>query len=151
VFCICSTRYSGLASMLNGVTAQQEMCGQTIAGSQMKDDLSHLYRIAGLLAPIKLRRLGYRAHRRLIIREQFGRVLVRANAPVRSHAARFGRTYLDAKRGHFLSKSLRESPNRPLGRMVPGVPGTGQATTHSQFIPLRMDVLAGDPVFLSRT
>lgn len=49
--CIRCTRRLGLASVLNGVTAQQEMCRQTIAGSQTKDDLSHLGRIAILLAP----------------------------------------------------------------------------------------------------
>ena len=41
----------------NGVAAQQEMCRQTIAGSQAKDDLRHPGRIAILLAPERLQRL----------------------------------------------------------------------------------------------
>ena len=40
--CIGSSRRFGFASLRNGVTAQQEMRGQTITGSQTKDDLSHL-------------------------------------------------------------------------------------------------------------
>ena len=52
-FCIGCTRRLGLASVLNGVAAQQEMCRQTIAVSQTKDDLSHLGRIAILVAPVE--------------------------------------------------------------------------------------------------
>ncbi len=45
-FGVGRTSRFGLASVLNGVAAQQKMCRQTIAGSQAKDDLRHLGRIA---------------------------------------------------------------------------------------------------------
>ena len=61
MFGIGCTGRLGLASVLNGVTAQQEMRGQAIAGSQTKDDLSHLGRIAILMALERLQRLDYRA------------------------------------------------------------------------------------------
>jgi hypothetical protein len=38
-----------LAGVLNGVTADQKMCRQTITSGQKKDDLSHLGRIAILM------------------------------------------------------------------------------------------------------
>ena len=57
-FSIGCARRLGLAGVLHGVTAQQEMCRQTIAGRQMKDDLNHLGRIAILPAPERLQHFG---------------------------------------------------------------------------------------------
>ena len=56
-FCIDSTRCLGLAGELNSVAAQQQMCGQTIAGGQTKDYLRDFGRIAVLSAPQRLKRL----------------------------------------------------------------------------------------------
>src|SRR5215467_2694486 len=50
-FCIGSTRCLGLAGVLNSITAQQQMCRQTIAGGQTKDHLRDFGRIAVLSAP----------------------------------------------------------------------------------------------------
>jgi hypothetical protein len=86
-----------LAGELHGVTAEQKMRRETIAGRQTQDDLSHLGRITILLAPERLQRLGDCADGRFILREQVRGVLVRTRAPVRPHAAGFERTYLDAK------------------------------------------------------
>src|SRR4029077_10212409 len=104
------------------------MCRQTITGSQAKDDLSHLGRIAILLAPERLQHLDYRAYGWFIIREQFRHVPMSTSTPVCPHPARFKRTHLDAKRGHFLSQGFGESPDSPLGSMVGRAPGEGQAT-----------------------
>ena len=41
----------GLAGVLNRVTARQQMRRQTVAAGKAQDNLSHLGRIAGLLAP----------------------------------------------------------------------------------------------------
>ena len=112
---------------MNGVTAQQKMRWEMIAVSQTKDELSHLGRIAILVAPERRQRLDHRAHGRFIIREQVRRVLVRASAPVRPHSAGFERAHLDAKRGHFLGQGLGESANRPFGGMVSRAAGKGQA------------------------
>jgi hypothetical protein len=96
-FCIGCTSRLGFASLPNGVAAQQEMGGQAITGSRTKDDLSHSGRIAILLAPERLQRLGYRAHGRFIIREQLRCFFVGTSAPVRPHSAGFERTHVDAK------------------------------------------------------
>src|SRR5579863_7135179 len=84
-------RHLGFAGESDGVAADQKMCRETIAASQMKDNLSYLDRVADLVPPIRLQRLGNCAHGRFIVRKQVRRVLVRANAPVRSHPARFER------------------------------------------------------------
>jgi hypothetical protein len=42
----------GLASVLDGVTASQEMCGQIVTSGQTKKDLSYLDWIARLVAPV---------------------------------------------------------------------------------------------------
>jgi hypothetical protein len=128
--CIGCARRLGLASVLNGVAAQQKMCRETIAGSQTKDDLSHPGRIAILSAPERLQRLDDRPYGRFILREQVRYVLVRTNAPVRPHATGFERTHLDAKRGHFLGQGFGESANSPLGGVVRSAAGKSQATAH---------------------
>ena len=96
-FRIGGTRRLGLAGVLNGVTADQKMCRQTITSSQTKDDLSHFDRIAILMAPARLQYLDCRAHRRLIIREQVRCSFGRSNAPVRAYAAGFEGADLDTK------------------------------------------------------
>src|SRR5260370_39523434 len=69
-FRIGGTHRLGFPGVLNGVTADQKMCRQTITNSQTKDDLSHLGRIAILMAPARLKRLDCTAHVRLLLREQ---------------------------------------------------------------------------------
>ena len=87
-------------------------------------------RIAILPAPERLQRLDYRPYGRFIIREQVRYVFVRTSAPVRPHSAGFERTYLDAKRGHFLGQGLSESANSPLSGVVRRAAGKSQATAH---------------------
>src|SRR5215469_13537276 len=97
-FCIGSTRCLGLASVLNSITTQQQMCRQTIAGGQTKDYLLDFDRIAVLSAPQRLKRLDHGPHGWLVVREKSGHVFVRTSAPVCSHSTRFERAYPDAKR-----------------------------------------------------
>src|SRR6516225_10972124 len=56
-FWIGSTRCLGLTGVLNSITAQHQMCRQTIAGGQTKDYLRDFGRIAVLSAPQRLKRL----------------------------------------------------------------------------------------------
>src|ERR1700738_1056508 len=133
-FGIGGARRLGLGSVLKGITAQQEMCRQTIAGSQTKDNLSHFGRIAVLMAPVRLQDLGYRAHGRLIIREQVRFSFARTKAVVGAHSARFERADLDAKGRDLLGEGLGESPNGPLGSVVRRVPGNAQATAQGRYL-----------------
>jgi hypothetical protein len=66
---IRGARCFGLAYKLNGVAPQQEVCRQTITGSQPKNDLRHFVRIARLESPVRLQRIDRRAHGRLILRD----------------------------------------------------------------------------------
>ena len=50
------------------------------------------------------------------------------------NAAGLERTQLDVKRGHFLGEGLGESPHRPLGGVVSGAAGKGQATAHRRYL-----------------
>src|SRR3981081_860199 len=65
-FRIGGTHRLGLAGVLNGVTADQKMCRQTITSGQTKDDLRHLGRIAILMGPARLQRLYHTAYRRVL-------------------------------------------------------------------------------------
>ena len=94
---IGSTRRLGFACVADGVAADQEMCREMIATSQTKNNLSHLGRIAILLAPERLQCLDDRADGRFLIREQIGCVLVRTRAPVRPHSTGFKGAHLDAE------------------------------------------------------
>jgi hypothetical protein len=67
----------------------------------------------------KPQRLHHRARGAFIIREQVRCVFVRPSSPIGPRSARFERTHLDAERGYCLGERLSESPNRPLGGMVP--------------------------------
>ena len=87
------------------------MGGQAIAGSQAKYDLSHLVRIARLVAPVRREHPGYGSHGRFIIWDQARSFLARTSAPVGPHSARFERTYLDAKGCHLLGQGLGEAPD----------------------------------------
>src|SRR5579872_7164239 len=51
--CVGCTGRVRVGGVLCRVAAQQEMCGQTIGGSQSKDDLSDLDWVAGLMAPVR--------------------------------------------------------------------------------------------------
>ena len=75
-FCIGSARCLGLAGVLNSITAQHQMCRQTIAGGQTKDYLRDSDRIAVLSAPQRLKRLDQGPHGWLVVREKRGNVFV---------------------------------------------------------------------------
>src|SRR5580700_6297319 len=62
----CARRL-GFAGEADGVAADQKMCRETIARSQIKDNLSYLDRVADLVPPIRLQRHGNCAHRRFIV------------------------------------------------------------------------------------
>lgn len=68
----CSRRF-GFASVSNRVAARQEMRRQATAVSQPKDHLSHLARIAILVAPVRRQPFNKRAHGRLIVRPSSSR------------------------------------------------------------------------------
>ena len=128
-FCIGSTRCLGLTGVLNSITAQHQMCRQTIAGGQTKDYLRDFGRIAVLSAPQRLKRLDKGPYGWLVVREKRGNVSVGTSAPVCSHSTRFERAHPDAKRHHFLRQGFGEPSNCPLGGMVGGAAGQSQATT----------------------
>src|SRR5579862_9777466 len=117
-----------------GCAADQKMRWETIAGSQIKDNLSYLDRVADLVPPIRLQCLGKCAHGRFIVRKQVRRVLVRTNAPVRSHPARFERAHFHAKRSHFLGKGLRKSSHGPLRRVVRRTAGPRQPSADRGYL-----------------
>jgi hypothetical protein len=91
-------RSLGLGGEANGVAADEKMRRETISGSQKRDNLSHLDRVAHLVPPIRLQRLGNCADGRFIVRKQVRHVPVRTNAPVRAHPARF-------ERAHYMQES----------------------------------------------
>jgi hypothetical protein len=127
-FCIGSSRCLGLAGVLNSITAQQQMCRQTIAGGQTKDNLRDFGRIAVLSAPKRIKRLDQGPHRWLIVRENRGHVFVRTSAPVCSHPARFERAHPYAKSHHLLCQGFGQPSDCPLGSMLGGATVQPQAT-----------------------
>src|SRR6266851_5535734 len=108
------------------------MWREMIAGSQTKDELRHLGRIADFVAPVRRQGLDYRAHGWFIFREQSRCFFVCANTPIRPHSAGFEGTHRDAERGDLLRQGLGESANRPLSRMVTRAARSGQATAHGR-------------------
>ena len=128
-FCIGSTLCLGLAGVLNRITAQQQMCRQTIAGGKTKDYLRDFGRIAVLSAPQRLKRLDQGPYGWLVVREKRGNVSVCTSAPVCSHSTRFEGAHPDAKKHDFLGQGFGKAPDCPLGGMVGGAPGQSQATT----------------------
>src|SRR5882757_5461973 len=82
-------RLLGLGGEANRVAADQQVRRKAVTGRQTEHNLSDLGGIADLFTPIRFQSLGNSADRRLILREEFGRVLVRAGAPVCPHSAGF--------------------------------------------------------------
>jgi hypothetical protein len=117
----------GFAGEANRVAADQQVRRKAVIRRQTEHNLSHLDGIADLFTPIRFQGLGNSADRRLILRKEFGRVLVRAGAPVRPHSAGFKGANLHAERGQFLGKRLRKASNSPFRCMVRGAARTGQA------------------------
>jgi hypothetical protein len=114
---------AAIASLTNRVTAQQKMCGQTIAGSETKNDRCDLGRVAILLAPEGLQHLNQYIHGRFIIREKVICVFARTSAPVRPHSARIERTHLDAKRCSSWAKPSVNPPTAYLAAWYAVLPG----------------------------
>ena len=81
--------FLGFCGEANRIAADQQVRRKAVAGRQTEHNLSHLDGIADLFTPIRFQSLGNSADRRLILREEFGRVLVRASAPVCPHPAGF--------------------------------------------------------------
>jgi hypothetical protein len=105
-FRIGGTRRLGLAGVLNAVTADQKMCGQTITSGQTKDNLSHLGRIAILMAPARLQRLDHAAHGRFIVREQIRSSLF-ARAPQSVRIPPVSRAQTLTPKGPLLSRATQ--------------------------------------------
>jgi hypothetical protein len=63
----------------NRIAADQQVRRKAVTGRQTEHNLSHLDGIADLFTPIRFQSLGNSADRRLILREEFGGVLVRAS------------------------------------------------------------------------
>jgi hypothetical protein len=82
-------RLLGLGGEANRVAADQQVRRKAITRRQTEHNLSHLDGIADLFTPIRFQGLGNSADRRLILREEFGRALVRASASVCPHPAGF--------------------------------------------------------------
>src|SRR5262249_40955077 len=110
------------------ITAQQQMCRQTIAVGETKDYLRDFGRIAVLSAPQRLKRLDHGPHGWLVVREKRGHVFVCTSAPVCSHSTRFERAHPDAKRHHFRGKGSGDPSDCPLGGVVGGAAGYREAT-----------------------
>src|SRR5215813_8224079 len=105
---------------MNGVTAYEQMGGQIVAGSKMKDDLRHLYRIAVFVPPERRELLHDGSDRRFVVRKQLRCFFSGTGGPIRPHSAGFKRADFDTKRGHLLRERLGESPNCPFCGMVAG-------------------------------
>src|SRR5260370_18070775 len=110
------------------------MRGELIAVGELQDDPGYFCRIAGLISPIGFVGVGEGADRRFIVREQLGRILVRAVAPVGAYAAGFKRAEFDAEGRDFLSERFGESSHRPFGGVVGRVAGASDAAADGRYL-----------------
>ncbi len=124
----------GDAARIHSVAADQQVRRKAVTGRQTDHNLSHLGGITDLFTPIRFQRLGNSADRRLILREEFGRVLVRAGAPVCPHSAGFKGANLHPERGQFLGKRFRKAPNSPFSCVVRRAARSGQAAADRRYL-----------------
>jgi hypothetical protein len=131
VFCIDCTCGLALAGELYRVTPQQQICRQTIAGRQTKDDLSYLDRIESQ-GPSRTSALRPRALGRFTIGKQVRHAFIRTRPAVRPHSARLECVHLDPQKGPL--PLTRDSVNPPTAHlaawMVASAAGTGQAAAY---------------------
>src|ERR1700733_15334497 len=127
-------RLLGFDGEADGVAADQQVRRKAVTRRQTEHNLSHLDGIADLFTPIRFQGLGNSANGRFIVREEFGRVLVRAGTPVRPHSAGFKGANLYPERGQFLGKRFRKAPNSPLRCMVRRAARSGQAAADRRYL-----------------
>ncbi|MDT4872891.1 hypothetical protein FQZ97_1081020 [compost metagenome] len=102
---------------------------QTIGASDTDNDLSDLFRIAWLIAPIRFQLPDSFPNRGIVVRQHGRHASKRPLAPVGAHAAWFECRHFDSERCGFKSNGLGKATHGPLGSNVSSVPCQGRPPT----------------------